>query len=146
MSAAQVPWAGLRYKPVTPVRDRVVARWLRTQRKTMLRLFDDRGLFDLSIRLRRLVKNPTLNVMEKNRRFQEILDAYAKLMRPAGEPTAAPEASSVVSEPGVEVPDSRSDGSDPIGVSATGSGLDAQGSVLSVASDDRAGVVIEEGA
>lgn len=86
----QTKWPGLNYEPVPALVDRLIARQLRTARKTMSRLFQERGMFDLAERMRRIRKS-NAGMMEKNRRFQVVLDEYAERINPR--PAPAVEAS-----------------------------------------------------
>lgn len=70
-------WEGLQYAPVAAVREKVLFRDARSARKTMLRFFLERGLFEFAEALRTLVKDSARTGAEKNERFKRILDRYA---------------------------------------------------------------------
>jgi hypothetical protein len=76
------PFASMGYEPVGPVVQRLLARYLRTQRKNMRRFFQERGLYQFALRMDNIRKS-NQTMLEKNRRFQKVLDAYAKLFSPA---------------------------------------------------------------
>ena len=80
MSAPQ-PWAKFGYAPVGAITNRLIARYLRTQRKNMLRFFQDRGLYTLANRMRQ-IRNSRQGMLAKNRYFQEVLNEYAELTNP----------------------------------------------------------------
>lgn len=69
------------YEPVGPVVNRLIARYLRTQRKNMSRFFADRGVFDLADRMRQIRKSRQ-GMMAKNSMFQKVLNDYSKLVTP----------------------------------------------------------------
>jgi hypothetical protein len=72
-------------KPVGPIVDRILARYLRTQRKNMRRFFQERGLHQFALRMDNIRKS-NQTMLEKNRRFQKVLDAYAALATQAESP------------------------------------------------------------
>jgi hypothetical protein len=72
------PFASLGYEPVGPVVQKLLARYLRTQRKNMRRFFEERGLYQFAERMSRIRKS-NADMMTKNRRFQQVLNDYAKL-------------------------------------------------------------------
>lgn len=76
MSHTVSKWRGLSYEPVRGLADRLVARWLRSQRKNIRRTFWERGHVDLAQQLEQLKQNPRQAALEKNRRFQEIMNEY----------------------------------------------------------------------
>ena len=80
----KVPWAGFKYAPVRGLMNRHIARYLRLQRKNMRRFFNERGFPMLAMRLDTIKKDSAMSMLEKNRHFQEILNAYAKLVAPPG--------------------------------------------------------------
>ena len=105
----QQPWSGFKYEPVRGLRDRLISRYLRGQRKNMRRFFTERGLLEFTDRMDRIRKSRQ-GVMAKNRMFQGVLDDYAKLVNPqpvSGEtPEPMPEAAPVEGAAGsVVVPD-----------------------------------------
>jgi hypothetical protein len=69
-------WPAFGYVQVPGLANRLIARWLRTQRKNMRRFFVERGLIDLADRMDR-IRNSNTGMMEKNRKFQAVLDSYA---------------------------------------------------------------------
>lgn len=71
-------WDALGYKPVRGYQDRVIARWLRSQRKQMRRFFEERGFPIYALRLDAIRRNPRMGMVEKNEAFREVLDDYAK--------------------------------------------------------------------
>ena len=52
MTEQQKPFASLGYEPVPAIVNRLLARYLRAQRKNMHRFFEDRGLFTLANRMK----------------------------------------------------------------------------------------------
>lgn len=70
------PFASLGYEPVGPVVMKLMARYLRTQRKNMRRFFEERGLFDLANRMNQIRKSRQ-GMMAKNLMFQGVLNEYA---------------------------------------------------------------------
>jgi hypothetical protein len=78
----RTPFASMGYEPVGAVVNKLVARYLRTQRKNMLRLFQERGLYKLADQMRQIRKS-NRTMLEKNRRFQGVLNEYAALTQPA---------------------------------------------------------------
>jgi len=82
MTEQQKPWAGLGYEPVTPIINRRIARYLRAQRKNMLRFFTERGLYTLADRMNQIRKSRQ-GMIAKNRYFQEVLNEYSKLVTPS---------------------------------------------------------------
>jgi hypothetical protein len=95
MTEQQTPFASLGYEPVPAIINRLVARYLRTQRKNMTNFFQERGLFDLADRMNQIRKSRQ-GMLAKNRMFQQVLNDYAKLTTPAtvtsvpGSPLQAP--------------------------------------------------------
>jgi hypothetical protein len=89
MTETKKPFESLGYEPVGPIITRLLARYLRTQRKNMRRLFEDRGLLGLAHRMHQ-IRNSKQGAMAKNRMFQEVLDDYAKLTGPAAAGPAPP--------------------------------------------------------
>jgi len=77
----QKPFAGLGYEPVPAIVNRILARYLRAQRKNMHRFFEDRGLFTLANRMKQIRKSRQ-NIMAKNLMFQGVLNDYSKLITP----------------------------------------------------------------
>jgi hypothetical protein len=75
------PWAGMGYEPVGAIVNKLLARYLRTQRKNMRRFFQERGLFTLADRMDQIRKSRQ-GMLAKNRMFQDVLNDYAKLSAP----------------------------------------------------------------
>jgi hypothetical protein len=82
MNEQRKPWSEFKYEPVGPVVHKLLARYLRTQRKNMLRFFQERGLYSLANRMRQ-IRNSKQGMMAKNQMFQEVLNEYSKLATPA---------------------------------------------------------------
>ena len=94
MSDQQARWVGFNYKQVPGLANRYISRYLRTQRKNMLRLFEERGLFALANRMKQ-IRDSQQDMLAKNRCFQQVLNEYAKLATPqysntGTNPTAVP--------------------------------------------------------
>ena len=81
MSEQQQRWAEFKYEPVGPVVMKLMGRYLRTQRKNMLRFFQERGLYALADRMKQ-IRNSRQGMLAKNRMFQEVLNSYAALSNP----------------------------------------------------------------
>ena len=75
------PFASLGYEPVGPVVMKLMARYLRTQRKNMRRFFAERNLFELADRMSQIRKSKQ-GMMAKNSMFQAVLNEYARLSPP----------------------------------------------------------------
>jgi hypothetical protein len=82
MTEAQKRWAEFGYEPVGAIVNKLLGRYLRTQRKNMLRFFQERGLYTLAERMKQ-IRNSRQDMLAKNRMFQEVLNSYAKLTTPA---------------------------------------------------------------
>jgi hypothetical protein len=82
MTEAQKPFASLGYEPVGPIVNRILARYLRTQRKNMRRFFEERGLYTLADRMKQIRKSKQ-GMMAKNRMFQHVLNEYSALANPS---------------------------------------------------------------
>jgi hypothetical protein len=74
----QTRWPSFGYVQVPGLANRLISRYLRTQRKNMLRFFQDRGLYTLANRMKQ-IRNSKQGMLAKNRYFQEVLNEYAKL-------------------------------------------------------------------
>lgn len=72
------PWVSLGYEPVGPIINKLIARYLRTQRKNMRRFFQERGLYTLADRMDQIRKSRQ-GMLEKNRMFQKVLNDYSAL-------------------------------------------------------------------
>jgi hypothetical protein len=81
MTEQTKPWAGMGYEPVGAIVNKMLARYLRTQRKNMRRFFQERGLFTLADRMDQIRKSRQ-GMLGKNRMFQKVLNDYAKLSSP----------------------------------------------------------------
>jgi hypothetical protein len=75
------PFASLGYEPVGAIVNRLLARYLRTQRKNMRHFFQERGLYVLADRMNQIRKSRQ-GMMAKNRLFQKVLNEYAALSTP----------------------------------------------------------------
>jgi hypothetical protein len=81
MTEQRTPFASLGYEPVGYIVNRRISRYLRTQRKNMLRLFQERGLFAFVDRMNQIRKSRQ-PMLAKNRMFQDVLNRYAQLTSP----------------------------------------------------------------
>src|SRR5271155_2578785 len=77
--AKRTPFASMGYQPVGAVMNKLIARYLRTQRKNMRRFFAERGLYVLLDRMNQ-IRNSRQGMLAKNRYFQECLNEYSKLV------------------------------------------------------------------
>jgi len=100
MTEQTQPWPGLKYAPLRGLTDRLLARWLRTQRKNMRRFFAERGMFDELEQMER-IKRSRQGTVAKNQMFKEVLDAYAA----RATAQSAPKTASVADDGGVDVRD-----------------------------------------
>ena len=96
MSAPAQRWHGFNYEQVPGLANRLIARYLRAQRKNMLRFFNERGLYVLADRMSQIRKSRQ-GMMAKNRMFQEVLNDYSKLVNPVV--SSAPVPGSVLQSP-----------------------------------------------
>ena len=144
---ATKPWPGFGYVQVPGLANRIIARYLRGQRKTMRRFFADRNLTQFVLRMDSIRKSSG-SMMLKNRQFQEVLDDYAKFATGGATLQPATEANAVVSGGRVVVqPEPASElGSSEAGAGHDGGGAVSDASVPVVAEEagDTAGAVIEE--
>jgi hypothetical protein len=76
------PFASMGYQQVPGLANRLIARYLRTQRKNMRRLFQERGLYKLAERMNQ-IRNSRQGMLAKKRYFQQVLNEYAALAGPA---------------------------------------------------------------
>jgi hypothetical protein len=81
MTEQTKPWASFGYEPVGAIVNKLLARYLRTQRKNMRRFFQERGLFALADRMDQIRKSRQ-GMLGKNRMFQKVLNEYAALSTP----------------------------------------------------------------
>jgi hypothetical protein len=88
MSEQVKRWAGFGYEPVGPIVNKLLARYLRTQRKNMLRFFQERGMFKLVERMKQ-IRNSRQGMLAKNRYFQQVLNEYSETARPSLQPSPA---------------------------------------------------------
>lgn len=79
-------WVKFGYKPVGAIQTKLIARYLRTQRKNMRRFFMERGLFEFADRLNQIKKSQH-GMLVKNRLFQKVLNDYAALANPTVTPS-----------------------------------------------------------
>ena len=82
----KTPFASMGYQPVGAIVNRLIARYLRTQRKNMRRFFAERGLYVLLDRMEQIRKSRQ-GMLAKNRMFQQVLNEYAQLANPTVSPT-----------------------------------------------------------
>jgi hypothetical protein len=125
--AGQQRWPGFKYQQVPGLANRHIARWLRTQRKNMRRLFAERGMLDLVERMDWIQKSRQ-GMMAKNRMFQKVLDDYAQRTTTGAAPKA--ENSQALPQPGLDV---RVESTDPVDPERVRS--DSSGGVPRVAGD-----------
>jgi len=137
-------WPGFGYVQVPGLANRLIARWLRTQRRNMREFFRQRGLTDLVLRMDQ-IRNSRQGMLAKNRMFQKVLDDYAQLVN-GTPPVSATETSNQQAEgvAGVDVsgdgiPDTVGDAANPVRID----GSDATDSVHEVAGEAD-GIVVEE--
>lgn len=86
MTETQQRWAKFGYQPVGAITTKLLARYLRTQRKNMRRFFQERGYFALLDRMNQ-IKKSRQGMMAKNRMFQQVLNEYAALTQPTVTPS-----------------------------------------------------------
>lgn len=131
MEAASRRWPGLGYEQVRGLSDRLISRYLRTQRRGMRRFFAENGFYHLAARMDE-IRRSRQGMLAKNQMFQEVLNAYA--VERTRETTPVAGDGSVVLQ---RVPVPADDGAD-------SGGSDAGASVQALAPDGSAGPVIEE--
>ncbi len=78
---AQARWPGFGYQQVPGLANRLISRYLRTQRKNMKRFFEERGLYTLAERMNQ-IRNSRQGMLAKNRMFQGVLSEYQQLVTP----------------------------------------------------------------
>jgi len=132
------PWAGLGYEQVPGLANRIIARYLRGQRKNMERFFRERGLVESAERMRQ-IRLSRQGMMAKNRAFQEVLGEYA---RGATSQSISEAKDSVGAMDGRQRPGTM-DMQPPIQPASSGLGADAGEGIPVVAVED-SGPVIEE--
>lgn len=81
MTEAQTRWPTFGYVQVPGLANRLISRYLRTQRKNMRRFFEERGMFVLADRMKQIRKSRQ-GMLAKNRMFQQVLNDYSKLTTP----------------------------------------------------------------
>lgn len=136
-------WPGFKYEPVRGLMGRHISRYLRIQRKNMRRFFTERGMFDLAERLNVIRKDSAMGMLEKNRKFQEILNEYSQRTAPQPATKAADqqgEGAAGVVLPGDGVPNTDGHAADPVRDDRS----DAGAGVPTVAGQDADVTVIEE--
>ena len=84
------PYAALGYVQVRGLADRLITRYLRTQRRNMTRFFQARGLHEFASRMDSIRSANHLTAHGKNVRFRKVLDDYAALVAPNTEATSVP--------------------------------------------------------
>jgi hypothetical protein len=135
METVKHKWSGLGYEQVPGLANRIIARYLRGQRRNMERFFTERGLMESAERMRQ-IRLSRQGMMAKNRMFQEVLGEYARGATSQSVAEAAnlegAQRADVVLPP---APDAQSE--------PTGSGPDAGSGVQELATADT-GLVIEE--
>jgi hypothetical protein len=89
MNEPLTPFASLGYQQVPGLANRLIARYLRTQRKNMRRLFQERGLHKRADRMNQ-IRNSRQGMLAKNRYFQQVLNEYAALAGPSLTPQPWP--------------------------------------------------------
>lgn len=82
MTEQQARWPGFGYQQVPGLANRLISRYLRTQRKNMKRFFEERGLYTLAERMNQ-IRNSRQGMLAKNRMFQGVLSEYQQLVTPA---------------------------------------------------------------
>lgn len=140
METGKPKWAGLGYEQVPGLANRIIARYLRGQRRNMERFFTERGLYESADRMRQ-IRLSRQGMMAKNKMFQEVLNEYATRAtpRPADEANHQQGEGSRAVEVPVDVEamgNIHADGSRP--------GSDAAAGVSGLANPADAGPVIEE--
>jgi hypothetical protein len=136
-------WAGLGYEQVPGLANRIIARYLRGQRRNMERFFTERGLFESADRMRQ-IRLSRQGMMAKNRMFQEVLNEYARRASPA---VATSEASDLEGQGSADVDlPSGAGGSVDAGQPdvTDGARADADGGVPALAGEDGDRLVVEE--
>lgn len=139
-------WAGLGYEQVPGLANRIIARYLRGQRRNMERFFTDRGLYDSAERMRQ-IRLSRQGMLAKNRMFQEVLGEYAQRATPpavAGNEATDQQGAGTA---GVDVPHAEPDLRDagqPAADPVRSDGEVPSGSVPAVAGQDDDVPVIEE--
>jgi hypothetical protein len=86
MTEQQTRWPSFGYVQVPGLANRLISRYLRTQRKNILRFFNERGLFKLAERMKQ-IRNSRQGMLAKNRYFQQVLHEYQKLATPTVTPS-----------------------------------------------------------
>jgi hypothetical protein len=102
MNEQRKPWSEFKYEPVGHVVHKLLARYLRTQRKNMLRFFQERGLYTLADRMNQIRKSRQ-PMLAKNRMFQDVLNQYAQLAAPPVLSSDVPGVPKVSGEPAQDI-------------------------------------------
>jgi hypothetical protein len=79
MTEAQTRWTSFGYIQVPGLANRLISRYLRTQRKNMRRFFQERGMYVLADRMNQIRKSRQ-GMLAKNQMFQQVLNEYSKLV------------------------------------------------------------------
>jgi hypothetical protein len=134
------PWAGFKYQPVPGLMNRHIARFLRRERKRMRRNFLERGFVDLYLQLEEIRRDSTQGFMQKNRRFQRVMNEYIASVSKHAAPANLEDPVGAVGVPAVLEP-----AVVPVR-QGNGSGRQPDGGVYGLASADAADsvVVVEE--
>lgn len=74
-------WGALGYEPVRGLSERLISRYLRSQRRQLARFFAANGYVDLHARLME-IKYSRQGMMAKNRMFQQVMNEYVARMAP----------------------------------------------------------------
>jgi hypothetical protein len=129
-------WGALGYQQVPGLANRLISRYLRTQRKNMLRFFTENGLFTFAERMRQ-IRDSRLGMLAKNIMFQEVLNDYAARAQAKNSDTQAAHLEDqkdyILAVPPTESADT-----------ASGDRAQPTGSVPTLAREDGSGIVIEE--
>jgi DNA-binding transcriptional regulator YbjK len=102
MIEQQQRWPTFGYVQVPGLANRLISRYLRTQRKNMLRFFQERGMFALSDRMNQ-IRNSRQDMLAKNRMFKEVLNEYAQLTSPPVVSSDVPGVPKVSGEPSQDI-------------------------------------------
>jgi hypothetical protein len=102
MTEAQTRWPTFGYVQVPGLANRLISRYLRTQRKNMRRFFEERGLYTLVDRMNQ-IRNSRQGMLAKNRMFQEVLNEYAQLTSPPVVSSDVPGVPKVSGEPSQDI-------------------------------------------
>jgi hypothetical protein len=137
MTTSQQRWAALGYQQVPGLANRLISRYLRTQRRNLTRFFVERGMIDLAERMRQ-IKHSRQGMLAKNQMFQKVMSDYAERVTPRAK-----------TEPTTEATHLETEGCNLLGVPPSGGSTEPSGDRPDAGSsvpelDSGAGVVIEE--